>query len=235
MIAYKPDENSKAFGNFFKTLHRIYRFWACNEVREFLQKFTRRKVFPTNCSNFCDGHIWTLDAWELPETAWFLDIPRFSSVYFFNSTFFRFCHQGANLDSFIPETDCLFLNISESDLYIGIGMLIGQKWQKWLKFRHISKFQLLLLQNYSFEFLYQVLNWRFHTTTWLLQWSISGFFPHIDLNSSIKISIGNLFLSKVVFSQNQLLYVHFIIYLIPWRKIPQPDCASCSNKSVFRK
>ena len=38
-------------------------------------------------------------------------------------------HQGVNLDSFIFEADCSYLKISKHDLYIGIGILIGLKWQ----------------------------------------------------------------------------------------------------------
>ena len=37
-----------------------------------------------------------------------------------------FFHQGVNLGSFIPEANCSFLNILKYDLYIGIGILIGQ-------------------------------------------------------------------------------------------------------------
>ena len=115
---------------------------------------------------------------------------------------FHFFHLGVNLDSFIPEADCSFLSIYKYDLYIGIRILIGQKWQKWFQFRHISNFQLVLLENYSFEFLYQVLNWHFHTTAGLLHWRICGFIFLIGLNSSITISIGNFFLENGFFKIN---------------------------------
>ena len=91
----------------------------------------------------------------------------------------------------------MLLSTLKYDLYIGIGILIRQKWQKCLYFRHISKFQLVLLENYTFEFLYQVLNWLFHTATRLLHWTISGLIPYIGSNSSIKISIDNFFRSKM--------------------------------------
>ena len=44
---------------------------------------------------------------------------------------FSFFPLGVNLDSFIAEADCSFLDLLKYDLYIGIGILIGQKWQKW--------------------------------------------------------------------------------------------------------
>ena len=43
--------------------------------------------------------------------------------------------------------------------YIGNGILIGLRWQKCYWYRHISIFQLILLENYSFEFC-QGLKWR---------------------------------------------------------------------------
>ena len=86
--------------------------------------------------------------------------------------------------------------ISTSELEIGI--LIGQKWKS-ASSSDISKFQLIVLENYSFEFFHQVLNWRFHTNTGLSHWRISGFFPYIGLNSSSRISIDNFSLSKMHF------------------------------------
>ena len=109
-------------------------------------------------------------------------------------------HQDVNLDSFIFESDCSFPILLKYDLYIEIVILKGQKWQKCFQFRHLSKFQLILLENYSFEFLYQVLNWRFHTITWLFHCKIHGFIRQIGLNSSIKISTDNFFLLKTGFS-----------------------------------
>ena len=41
-----------------------------------------------------------------------------------------FFHQGVKFDNFTPEANCTFLSTSKYDLYIGIGILIGQKWQK---------------------------------------------------------------------------------------------------------
>ena len=41
-------------------------------------------------------------------------------------------HQGVNFVSFIFEADCSFLSISKYDLYIEIGILMGQKRQKCL-------------------------------------------------------------------------------------------------------
>ena len=68
------------------------------------------------------------------------------------------------------KTDCWFLNILNFDLFIGIGILIGQKSQECFKLGHISKFELKFLGNYSFEILHKILNWRFHTTTCFLLW-----------------------------------------------------------------
>ena len=143
--------------------------------------------------------LWIFDGPELQESSFNLDKPRYSNLYFFNCNYFVFFRQGVTLDSFIPGTDCSFPNILKYDVYIGIGILISQKWQKCFLFRHISNFQLILLENYSFEFLFQVLNWRFHTTTWLLEWRISKFIPYIGLNFSIKISIDNFSLSNLGF------------------------------------
>ena len=39
-----------------------------------------------------------------------------------------FLNQSVHLDSFKFEADCWFLIILKYDLYIGIGMLICQKW-----------------------------------------------------------------------------------------------------------
>ena len=83
--------------------------------------------------------LWNLDGPELPESAYSLDTPRYSNVYFFNSTCFIFFHQGVSLDSYIPEADSSFLSISKFDLYIGTGILIAQKWQNCFLFIHISK------------------------------------------------------------------------------------------------
>ena len=58
--------------------------------------------------------LWNLDRSELPENVFSFDIPlnsRYSNLYFFNSSCFNFFDQGVNLDSFIPEVDCLFLNM----------------------------------------------------------------------------------------------------------------------------
>ena len=153
--------------------------------------------------------LWNLDGPELPKSAFSLGTTRYSNVYFFNTTHFSFMHQGVSLDdSFITEADCSFLSISKFNLYIGIGILRGQKWQKWFQFRHFLKFQVVLLENYSCEFFYQVLNWRLHTTTGILLWKISGFILYIGLNASIKIPIDNIdnfFLSKIRFFKSIVL------------------------------
>ena len=65
------------------------------------------------------------------ESAFRVDATRYPNSYFFNSTYFIIFHRGVNLDSFMPEANCSFLSISKYDLYIGIWILIGQKWQKW--------------------------------------------------------------------------------------------------------
>ena len=64
-----------------------------------------------------------------------------------------FFDQDVNLGSFLPEANCSFLSFSIYDLYIGVGILIGHTWQKSFFFRLISKFQLVLLENYSSDFL----------------------------------------------------------------------------------
>ena len=68
---------------------------------------------------------------KMPESASSLDIPQFSNLYFFSSTYFIFIPIKVSIDSFSPEADCRFPNNIKVDLYIGIGMLIGQNWQKW--------------------------------------------------------------------------------------------------------
>ena len=47
----------------------------------------------------------------------------------------HFFHQGVNVDGFTPEASCSFLSISKYDIYIGIGILIGQRLQKFFQFR----------------------------------------------------------------------------------------------------
>ena len=74
--------------------------------------------------------LWSFDGPELPESAFSLDTARYLNFYFFNSTFFIYIHQVINLDGFLPEVDWSFLNIFKYDLYIGLGILRGQKWPK---------------------------------------------------------------------------------------------------------
>ena len=104
-----------------------------------------------------------MDRQEVPEKAFILDTIRYSNFYFFNSTYLIFIQQGVNLDGFTPEPDCAFLEIFKYNLH-----------RKWNPERpgvakvilvQTSKFQLVLLENYSCEYLYQVLNCRFHSTT----------------------------------------------------------------------
>ena len=73
--------------------------------------------------------LWSLDGPELPESAFSLDTIRYSSFYFFNTSYFNFIHQIVNLDSFSNQADCSFLIISKFDLYIRNGILRGQKCQ----------------------------------------------------------------------------------------------------------
>ena len=128
-----------------------------------------------------------------------LDRTWWLNFYFFDSTYFIFIHQGVIFNSFTPEANCSFPNNSKYDLYIGIRILSGQKLQKCfgleISLNSTSSFR----KNYSCETFYQVLNLRFHTTTGLLLWRISGFIPYIGLNSSIKMSIDNFFPQKRVF------------------------------------
>ena len=102
--------------------------------------------------------LWDLDGPELPENAFSLDIPRFCNLYFCNSTYLIFISMKVSTNSFILEACCSFLIISKLDLCLGIGILIGQKWKKCFLFRHISKFQLILLEKYGFEVFYQILS-----------------------------------------------------------------------------
>ena len=104
----------------------------------------------TNLMSFFNGSIWSfLLEWEylirkflkvyLSVEVWWTKIARkcFSS---WHTSVFKlillqlylshFFHQGVNLDSFIPEKDCSFLNILRNGLYIRIGILTGQKRQK---------------------------------------------------------------------------------------------------------
>ena len=76
--------------------------------------------------------LWDLVGPEFTESAFSIDSTRYSNFYFFNSTYFVFfVHQGVNIDSLIPEATFSFLIVSKYDLYIGIGILRSQKWQKW--------------------------------------------------------------------------------------------------------
>ena len=60
------------------------------------------------------------------------------------------------MDRLLLEKDHLFLKILKIVSYIGIRIISDQKWQKCYKHRDISVFQLILLENYGFEFFYQV-------------------------------------------------------------------------------
>ena len=86
-----------------------------------------------------------------------------------------------SMDSFRIETDYTFQTILKFVLYIRIGILIGQKWQKCYQYKHISIFQLIFLENYSCECLSQCLIRRFHTFRWLLSSTISSLVPHIGI------------------------------------------------------
>ena len=60
-----------------------------------------------------------------------LVLPQLSIQNFTSSTLpISLFHQGVNLDKFIAEANCSLFSISKYNLYIGIGILIEQKWQK---------------------------------------------------------------------------------------------------------
>ena len=71
--------------------------------------------------------LWYIDGPVLLESAFGIDTTRCSNFYFFNVLYFNFFYQGVSRDSFISEANCLFLSISKYDLYMRIGILIGQK------------------------------------------------------------------------------------------------------------
>ena len=92
----------------------------------------------------------------------------------------------------------------------------------------------MLLINDRFEFLYQVVNWCYFTTTRFLHWKIPGFRPYIGLNSCIKTSF-DLFFSEMFFL-SQLLYVQSISFapFVPYWQIlstTTPNMHICLLKS----
>ena len=169
---------------------------------------------------------WNLYGPALRENAFNAETTRYPNFYFFNSTYFVFFRQGVNLNSFIPEANCSFLSISRYDFWFGIWILIGQKWQKWFCFRHVSKFQLVLLENYSCEFLYRVLNWRFHTTTGFLHWSFIFTLWFYSLHWLILPSRSPSTIFSVNIASllwNQMLCVQYSISVSTWQKKLQFD------------
>ena len=72
-----------------------------------------------------------------------------------------FLHQGA---TWYPSSwGGLFVSKNhEKFLYVEIGVVIDQKWQNCFSYWVISILQLVLLENYRFEFLYQDLNWPWY-------------------------------------------------------------------------
>ena len=59
----------------------------------------------------------------------------------FSSSSFGFFSIKVSNSRFLLEADYSFLKLLKSVLYIGIGILIGQKWQKCYQYTYISIFQ----------------------------------------------------------------------------------------------
>ena len=87
----------------------------------------------------------------------------------------------ASIDTFLLEADYSFLNFMKFFFYIGIGVLLNKKCQKCVYHWDISIFQLILLENYRFEFFYQGVNWWWYIFRWLVHKTISDFVSHIEM------------------------------------------------------
>ena len=123
------------------------------------------------------------------------------------------CH---SIVPYLKQTMFFWIN-SKIDLTRGHGMRVGQKCQKSLWFRRKSKLQIILHENYSFQKVYQVLNWRHDRTTKLIHWVTTAFPPKSSLIFSIMISIDKIVPSKTdVFKKNQFLYLRPVIYTPLW-------------------
>ena len=83
--------------------------------------------------------------------------PRYSKSRFFSPNWFIF-HHGVNRKPFTGG-GILFLKVMKFVSHIGIGSLVSQKWQMCYKFKPISSFQLIFLENQSTEYFNQNLNW----------------------------------------------------------------------------
>ena len=79
-------------------------------------------------------------------------------------------------NTLLLEADNSFLNIMKKILYVEIGVLIDQKWQKCY-----SMLQPVILENYIFEFLYQCLNWQWYFNSFFLEGTIFDFVLSIGI------------------------------------------------------
>ena len=153
-----------------------------------------------------------------------LDFQTYTSSILFISFFF---HHVVNLDSVIPEAFYLFVSN-----YLKIWSL-HRNWNpntreevKVLQFWHISKFQLILLENSFESFInfwidaFILLHDSYIEASLVLFLRLAWILPSRSPSSTFV-------LSKMGFSCDQLLYVQSIISVPPWRKVSQCDCPSC--------
>ena len=135
--------------------------------------------------------LWNLDGPELQESVFSFEKPRFSNLNFFIYLIY-FLHQCFNLDSKIPEADCSFLGIS--------NISVHRNWNL-----HRAEVEKVILLHTCLEIptrpSRELQLWILvsGSTTGLLHWKISGSISFIGLDSSIKISIDNFFLSEMRF------------------------------------
>ena len=86
-----------------------------------------------------------------------------------------------SVDSFLLKRDYSLLFIEKNFLQFRIGILIEQKCHKCYSYWLISMFQLVLLVNYRFEFLYEGLKWQWYIFRCFWEGTICDCVPSIDI------------------------------------------------------
>ena len=78
-------------------------------------------------------------------------------THFYSALFASFFHQVVIRYSF-NRGGASFLKLMKKILFVQIGVLVDQKWQKFYSYWVISFLQLIFLKNYRFELFYQGVN-----------------------------------------------------------------------------
>ena len=84
-------------------------------------------------------------------------------------------------NSSFSQPTCFFSANMKNNLYVEVGVMIDQKWQKCLSNWDISIFQLVFLENYRLDFFYQGLNWCWYIFRCFLGGTISDYVPSMGI------------------------------------------------------